>query len=423
MHHALIREVTDVTEFRLALQALPPAIVHGTVIILTALLGAALVWLAATPADLVVRAPGRVRPVTSPLKVVMGSSGEVAGGSSSGRVVAVHVREGETVRQGDGLIQLDTERLDNDIAKRRRTLQASEEEFARLQEQETLLERQFASAQAKSAAELSQARREIRQAQDRMTADVNVAELELTNAEYEEVQTRRLVERGVVAQDTLRKVTARVREAQEKLRKIRLPVEQGRVEVLRRALELTEREYAVRRQELQTKQGLKQGEMAALRLELVNLTLERQQALIRAPSDGLVIAGDVKVGEFLTYGKTVVELAAQQGFRFEVAVPSEEVSHLQVGMPARVKLDSYDYQRYGTAAGTVVFIAPDSGVSSGQPTAVYLVKIQLTGEELGMGNYRGRIKLGMTGQAEIVTGQERLLALLVKKIRQTISLG
>ena len=423
MPHELIQEVTDVTEFRLTIQARPPGIVHGTVIILTALLGAALMWLAVTPADLVVRAPGRVRPVTSPLKVVMGGSGDVAGASSSGRVVAVHVREGETVHQGDGLLQLDTERLDNDIAKRRRTLQASEEEFARLQEQETLLERQLTSAQAKSAAELSQAHREVRQAQDRMTADVNVAELELTNAEYEEVQTRRLVERGVVAQDTLRKVTARVREAQEKLRKIRLPVEQGRVEVLRRALELTEREYAVRRQELQTKQGLKQGEIAALRLELANLTLERQQALIRAPSDGLVIAGDVKVGEFLTYGKTVVEIAAQQGFRFEVAVPSEEVSHLQVGMPARVKLDAYDYQRYGTAAGTVVFIAPDSGVSSGQPTAVYLVKIQLTGEELGMGHYRGRIKLGMTGQAEVVTGQERLLSLLVKKIRQTISLG
>ena len=423
MPHELIQEVTDVTEFRLTIQARPPGIVHGTVIILTALLGAALVWLAVTPADLVVRAPGRVRPVTSPLKVVMGGSGEVAGASYSGRVVAVHVREGETVHQGDGLIQLDTERLDNDIAKRRRTLQASEEEFARLQEQAMLVERQLASAQAKSAAELSQAHREVRQAQDRMTADVNVAELELTNAEYEEVQTRRLVERGVVAQDTLRKVTARVREAQEKLRKIRLPVEQGRVEVLRRALELTEREYAVRQQELQTKQGLKQGEIAALRLELANLTLERQQALIRAPSDGLVIAGDVKVGEFLTYGKTVVEIAAQQGFRFEVAVPSEEVSHLQVGMPARIKLDAYDYQRYGTAAGTVVFIAPDSGVSSGQPTAVYLVKIQLTGEELGMRHYRGRIKLGMTGQAEIVTGQERLLSLLVKKIRQTISLG
>jgi hypothetical protein len=29
----------------------------------------------------------------------------------------------------------------------------------------------------------------------------------------------------------------------------------------------------------------------------------------------------------------------------------------------------------------------------------------------------------MTGQADIVTGQERLLALLVKRLRQTISLG
>jgi hypothetical protein len=71
----------------------------------------------------------------------------------------------------------------------------------------------------------------------------------------------------------------------------------------------------------------------------------------------------------------------------------------------------------------VVFIAPDSGVSGGQLAAVYLVKIQLTGEEIGMRDYRGRIKLGMTGQAEVVTGQERLLSLLVKKIRQSISLG
>ena len=53
----------------------------------------------------------------------------------------------------------------------------------------------------------------------------------------------------------------------------------------------------------------------------------------------------------------------------------------------------------------------------------YVVKIQLEGEELGRGEFRGHVKLGMAGQAEIVTGQERLLTLLVKKIRQTISLG
>ena len=55
--------------------------------------------------------------------------------------------------------------------------------------------------------------------------------------------------------------------------------------------------------------------------------------------------------------------------------------------------------------------------------ATYLVKIELAGNELGRGELHGQVKLGMTGQADIVTGQERLLALLVKKLRQTISLG
>jgi hypothetical protein len=51
------------------------------------------------------------------------------------------------------------------------------------------------------------------------------------------------------------------------------------------------------------------------------------------------------------------------------------------------------------------------------------VKVALEGSEVGRGEYRGEIKLGMTGQAEIVTGQESILALLVKRVRQTISLG
>jgi hypothetical protein len=60
---------------------------------------------------------------------------------------------------------------------------------------------------------------------------------------------------------------------------------------------------------------------------------------------------------------------------------------------------------------------------AGQHTVTYVVKIQLEGEGTGRGEFRGRVKLGMAGQAEIVTGQERLLTLLAKKIRQTISLG
>jgi hypothetical protein len=71
----------------------------------------------------------------------------------------------------------------------------------------------------------------------------------------------------------------------------------------------------------------------------------------------------------------------------------------------------------------VVFISPDADVPAGQGTATYLVKVELVGGELGRGDLRGRVNLGMTGRADIVTGRESLLALLVKTPRQTIGLG
>ena len=68
------------------------------------------------------------------------------------------------------------------------------------------------------------------------------------------------------------------------------------------------------------------------------------------------------------------------------------------------------------------FISPDSDAGGAERAVSYTVKIALSSAELGRGEYRGRVKLGMTGQAEIVTGHRSLLALLVKRIRQTIRL-
>ena len=121
--------------------------------------------------------------------------------------------------------------------------------------------------------------------------------------------------------------------------------------------------------------------------------------------------------------KPAVEIAQQAGFLFEAMVPSEDIGHVKVGMPVRIKLDAYDYQRYGTLDGTVRFVSPDSEVPERQQKAVYTVKITVPRDEFGRGENRGRVKLGMTGLAEIVTGRESVLSLLVKRIRQTISLG
>src|SRR5262249_61999353 len=133
MRNSTVLDLADCTEFRQALQARPPAVVHGTAALLALLLGTALGWAALTRADLVVRGTGRIRPVTTPVKVYNPVRGESLSSTAGGRVVEVHARQGDTVRQGDVLVRLETGRLDNEIARQRRLIRAGEGGVARLE--------------------------------------------------------------------------------------------------------------------------------------------------------------------------------------------------------------------------------------------------------------------------------------------------
>jgi len=418
-----ILDLADCTEFRQALEARPPAIVHGAAFLLISLVGVALAWSALTRADLVVRASGRVRPIASPVKVFPAVRGEVLTGSTAGRVATVHFREGDRVARGALLIRLETGRLDNDIAKQRLSIGAGDEELARLVQLEQLARQQFDVARAKAEAELAQARNEARRVHEQHDAEIRLAEVALRAAEAEEAPLRRLVDRGAAAPAEAIKASAEARTARVGLAKAQIPLEEGRLVVLQHAVEGVRRDHALKLAELTLKRHAKQAEVEAARTELANLKLELHHATIWAPIDGIVTKGDVQVGDILEPGKPMMEIAPQAGFRFEAVVPNEEVGRLQVGMPGRIKIDAFDYQRYGTLDGAVSFISPDSGLTEGQEAAIYTVKIAVRGDEVGRGEHRGRIKLGMNGRVEIVTGQESLLLLLLKRIRQSISLG
>jgi multidrug resistance efflux pump len=423
MRNDLVLDLAECTEFRQTLLARPPQIVHGTAGLLVVLLGAALAWAAVTRANLVVQVPGRVRPVSTPKKVYSAARGEVLSAGVGGRVVEVNVREGDEVRQGTLLIRLETSRLDNEIAKQRRLLQVVEEELAKLEQLDELTRRQFAAARSKAEAERMQAREDLRRAKAQQDAEVRLVQVELETAQEEEGQLRVLVSRRAAPRADLTKAERKTREAREKMAKTRLPVDESRVPVAERALELVDQDYALKMQELKLKRAAKQGEVEAARIELSNWELEWELAEIRAPIDGVVTKGDLKAGDLLEPGKPVLELARQEGFLFEGSVPSEEVGHLQVGMAARIKLDAYNYEQYGPVGGTVRFLSPDSDAGGTERPVTYTVRIALASDQLGRGEFYGRVKLGMTGQADIVTGHRSLLALLVKRIRQTISLG
>ncbi|MCC6491625.1 MAG: HlyD family efflux transporter periplasmic adaptor subunit [Pirellulales bacterium] len=432
MSGGLIVDLADCTRFRQTVAARPPRVVHGAVLLLVGLLVAAAAWAAIVQANLVVRTTGRVRSVEVPARIFAPAFTDLAG-----RVVEAPFEEGDFVSAGDLLVRLDTAQLDNRIAKLQRTLAAAEEELRMLAGVERLLDGQLTAAREKATAELAQAEAALVRAQDQRTSAIRSAEAVAHAARDVVARLQRLQSSRAVTAEQLVKATAELSEAQEKLVAAKLPVDEGPVEVARKAIELVDRDFAVRSAEALARRVAKEGEAAAVRKDIRQLELQRAESVLRSPIDGIVVAGQIDEGDVLAPGKPVMEIAPREGYRFEATIASEDVGHVQAGMPVRIRFDAYDYQRYGVMTGTVTYLSPDSqlprsneeGSAASPPggsrkaPAMYLVRIRMDGEVVGRGEWQGAVKLGLGGAAEIVTDRESLLKIFFRKIRQTISLS
>src|SRR5207302_377837 len=141
--------------------------------------------------------------------------------SLGGKVAEVHFTQGQDVHAGDLLLRLDTERLQNEIARKRRTIQAGEEELQKNDNLGPLQERQAAALVAKLEAEIAEAQEEVANNKERLKLERALAEGELSDATREEEAVRRLVDVRAVAQTDMLKAAARRREAQQRLQKLK----------------------------------------------------------------------------------------------------------------------------------------------------------------------------------------------------------
>jgi adhesin transport system membrane fusion protein len=417
-----ILDLAECTEFRLLVEARPPRVVHATVYLLLSLTIAGLGWSHFTSAELIVRAPGRIRPIETPVKILSAARAESLSAGHANRISEVHVREGDRVQAGQVLLRLDAARLDNEIDACRARLSANQEELGRIDELEQLVVVEFSTARAKADAELREAVEDIRAAEERRHAELQIAETELASAHRDVEIQEPLAERRVVTKSELDESKDKLKRAMANLEKAKLVVNAGPQLVLEQALELAERQHQVKRKELAMKRAEAVSRATTLQAELKNLELEHAQSVIRSPIDGVVIVGDLKLGDSVEPNKVLFEIATTKGFRFEAQLSSEDVAHVVGAMPARIKLHAYDYQRYGVLPGVVEFVSPDSTVAAESKVPSYAVRIDVPGEIHGR-QLVAPVKLGMTGEVEIVTERRSLLSLLIGRVRQTIRLG
>jgi adhesin transport system membrane fusion protein len=143
---------------------------------------------------------------------------------------------------------------------------------------------------------------------------------------------------------------------------------------------------------------------------------------IKSPSYGYVKGLKVKtIGGVVEAGKVIIEIVPLEGpLVIETKIQPKDVGHVKVGQQVMVKVSSYDFARYGSVKGTLDYISATTFVNE-DGTRYYLGKISLEKNYVGHDPARNLIIPGMTVQADIVTGSKTILAYLLKPIRNSIT--
>lgn len=299
----------------------------------------------------------------SPLLKVSGfvESDEIRIGSRvGGRVARVLVEEGDIVRQGQSLIELEPFQLYDQQAQARGELAQAEAEFARL----TTGYRVEEIAQAKAREDqLSAARDQLGDREEDIAAakanlDLAESQRELAQLKYD--RTEKLFAKNSASQSDMDEVTSELRVAratvnvrQEELAKVErtrpseIKEAEARFEEARQERLLRERGY---RDEDRRKA---EAAVTAARAALAAIDRQIDELTIRAPSNGSIEAVDLRPGDLVGGGTPAVSMIESGRLWVRAYVPENHLD-VEVGRQVTVTVDSFPKKRF---KGRVTFVA------------------------------------------------------------------
>lgn len=350
--------------------------------------------------DQAVRSQGQVIPSTR-TQIIQAVDG--------GRVVAIHVAEGDAVRKGQLLAELEADRVmaayeqvDSELASKRVTLARAQAE---------LLEKPpvFEKDDLERWPEFIQAQKGIYR------------------------QRLQSLQQELAVQHSL------LRLAQEELRRsemLHANGDIGRSEAIqaeRRVLDLKLQITTVRNKYFQETRA----EIAKLEEELSNAFHKRQErenllehTRIFAPADGVVkLLKITTVGGVAKAGDELMQLSpVDDELLVELKVNPADVADLVPGLPVTLSFDAYDVSVYGRAEGTLIYISSDTlteNTSGQQSETYYLARVSIDWDKV-----RSRtanrlvlkdIKPGLAVTADVLTGERTLLNYLFKPVNRAFS--
>jgi HlyD family secretion protein len=155
--------------------------------------------------------------------------------------------------------------------------------------------------------------------------------------------------------------------------------------------------------------------------ELKKMALRRNMVVLTAPADSVVLdLAQRSVGSVVREAEPVVTLVPiNVPLEAEVSINTRDIGRVAVGKEARVKLDAYPFQKYGTATGEVRTISQDTFLTGqqeqtatpSQPAAPFFkARILLADTRLNATDVPVRLLPGMTVTTEIKVGNRTVIS-------------
>ena len=396
----------------------------------------AILWSVFGRVDVVASAPGTLLP-TGKIKLVQSPG--------AGVVRAIHVRNGDVVRAGQPLIDLDPTVAGADLAQAEKALAAARMDVARNRALAGALaggalrfapppgtpadlaetQRRLIAAQI---AEVTAATAGLAQARTTALADVAAARANVARL----TDTIPILDRQIAAMKTLD-----ARGYAPGMRLLELE-RQRRAEAGEREVALAQiarGEADARRLEQQAHEAREQ----ALRGALADLAKAEAEAVLRAeevtkarqtnrfqrlaaPVDGTIQQLEINtIGGVVEAARPLmVVVPANGGIEMEARILVKDAGFVRVGQPVAVKLDAFPFTRYGSVPGTVRSISRDA-VEDKELGPVYVATILLSRSVIEADGRRYALTPGLAATADIRTGSRRIISYLISPLQATVS--
>jgi len=165
------------------------------------------------------------------------------------------------------------------------------------------------------------------------------------------------------------------------------------------------------------------GEKAELQSVFGREAGELDRLQVRSPVDGIVKAYTVKtLGGVIAPGSVVAEVVPL-GQRLEAftRVNPRDIGNVRVGQRVELKIQAYDYSRYGSISGVVESISAGTFQDDKTGEPFYKVRVALDRDYAGKISGRNLLVPGMTLTADILTDRTNLFMYLLGPIHKGFS--